>query len=181
MLQALAIILIIGIACTVATLIVSFVAIWLSSDDDENKGYTAAVWIALGFSTATVFFLILGGLVGTAGPRVAEDKIRGLGLGVEGRVSAAAGKLWLAMAWVGVLLMAVVLGYWARRARVLRKLRKEEKEKEEEDEEEAEGDSRSSRRSSRSSRSSRSFHTARRSRSRRSSHRSRHRCRSCRR
>jgi MFS family permease len=175
MLQALAIILIIGIACTVATLIVSFVAIWLSSDDDEKKGYTAAVWIALGFNSATVFFLILAGLVGTAGPQVAEDKIRGLG--AEVGVNAAAGKLWLALPWIGVLLMAVVLGYWARRARVLRKLRNEEKEKEKEDEE-VELESRSSRRSSRSSRS---FHTARRSRSRHSTHRSRHRCRSCRR
>lgn len=165
MLQALAIVLIIGISCMVVTFIVSFVAIWLSSDHDKDKRYSATVWIALGFTSSALFFLILGGMVGTAGAKVAEDKINGLGSDVG--VSAAAGISWVVLQWLGVLFMGFVLIYWVWRAVVLRKLRKAEKAQEAEDAE----------LETRTSRSSHSSHTSGRSRGR---HRSCQRCRSCR-
>lgn len=170
MLQAVAIIVIIGISCTFITVVVSFIAIWLSSDEDENKGYTAAVWIALIFTCASVFFLLLGGVVGAAGAKAATDKINGLGVDVG--VKAFGPGSWHLLTWLPVgFMLVVVFPYWVTRTCFVRKLRKAEKEAEAAEAEEEAEEARSSRRSSRS----------------RSHYRSRHRscscrnCRSCRR
>lgn len=156
MLLAVAITNMIGIGCIFITTAVSLIAIWLSSDEDENRGYTAAVWVALVFTSASVFFLLLGGIVGAAGANAAVGKINGLGVDVG--VRAEAGVWWHLLTWLPFALMAlVVLPYWATRTGHLRRLRKAEKEAEAAAEE-AEEEARSCRRSSRS----RSHHRSRR-------------------
>lgn len=126
LLRAVAVLFSVGIGFTGLAFLSAVPALTLSSDstaglnsDQAARAYAWGVWTNLVFTSAALFFLILGGLAAAAGAKVAEDKVAGLGSDLG--VSAVAGTNWIALAWAGVALMAVVLAYWAWRAARLRR------------------------------------------------------------
>ncbi|KAL2271356.1 hypothetical protein VTJ83DRAFT_727 [Remersonia thermophila] len=107
-------------------LIASVCVVTVSSKTEPggSTSYTCGVWTNLVLSGFSFFFLVLAGLVGSAGGQVNEGNVNHQGKDVD--VSAVAGAAWVALEWAAVAAMGVVLVYWGIRAVKLRQAKKAE-------------------------------------------------------
>ncbi|KAL2137282.1 hypothetical protein VTI74DRAFT_5013 [Chaetomium olivicolor] len=109
LLKAVTVIFSIGVAFTGISFLISAAGLFFEKGN-TNQSVPLIVWTSLIIVSSALFFLILGALTATAGAKTVEGKVNSLD-GNPG-VSATLGLKWVTLAWIGVLLMVLVLGYW---------------------------------------------------------------------
>ncbi|KAH6853992.1 SUR7/PalI family-domain-containing protein [Chaetomium sp. MPI-CAGE-AT-0009] len=137
LLRAVGVMLAMGAGFTGLSFFASLPAMAISSKDYtiSEMAYDWAVWTNLTFASGAVLFLLMGALVSAVGAADVANRINRVG--AESGVTAVAGTNWVALSWAVVVLMSVVLAYWAARGASLRRGKKAGKRRTKRDEEAA--------------------------------------------